>query len=119
MKIRKVVIENIKNFKDKRELELSNYNVFIGKNGTGKSNLAKSIFEAVDFPTNYGITLVPFQGDKSKVSYVSVDLLLNQADILFLTRSGAFSGLAQNQTNDQIRNDPIFSVSDQRELTVK
>lgn len=40
MKIKKLVVENIKSFKDKTEINLSeNLNIFVGPNGGGKSNL--------------------------------------------------------------------------------
>jgi len=39
MKLKKIVIENVKSFKDKTEINLSdNLNVFVGPNGGGKSN---------------------------------------------------------------------------------
>ena len=119
MKIQKVIIENVKNFKNRTEVELSNYNVFIGKNGSGKSNLAKSIFQAVDTPTNHGVGLVTFQGDRSRSSVVTVEVLLRKEDIHSLAQGGVFNALQQSPLRSQLQNDTIFGITEQPNLTLQ
>lgn len=81
MRIQRVVLTNVKNFKNQTEVRLSNYNIFVGKNGSGKSNLAKAIFKAVYTPTNQNVILQPFYGDQSVESSIGISVLFESPDV--------------------------------------
>ena len=96
-------MSNILNFYANIELNLSNYNIFIGQNGTGKSNLAKTIFQIASTPANAGaVPLIPFRGNRTAESSIemSIDLdefdlnsLKTRTDIQFLYKSGELAKL--------------------------
>ncbi|MHB1708971.1 MAG: AAA family ATPase [Thermoplasmataceae archaeon] len=103
MKIKKVTITNVRNFRDRTDIDLSEYNVFIGKNGSGKSNLAKAIFQVADVQFNKGFNPpTPFQGDYSKPFSIELSALLEKDDIQAFRQTQAFVNLMQNANIAQI-----------------
>ncbi len=56
LKLKEIGIKNFLSYKDAKFLDLKNYNVLIGKNSSGKSNLIKIL---VFLKERYGNAIVP------------------------------------------------------------
>ena len=87
-------MSNVLNFYGNIELELSKYNIFIGKNGTGKSNMAKTIFQLASTPTNVGASpLIPFRGNRTAESSMEMSIDVDEFDLSSLKASTGFQSL--------------------------
>lgn len=80
MKIKQASTKNNRNFKARASVELSKYNVFIGKNGSGKSNMAKLIFNAAYVFWMENPSIVPFAGKNTEDSDANILLEFEDSD---------------------------------------
>ncbi len=94
MKIQRIVLKNFKNFKNQAEVELSDYNVFVGKNGSGKSNVAKAVFEAVYSPDFQNVKLQSFYGDHSVQSSIEISVLFESPDVERFRKSQFYANIS-------------------------
>lgn len=82
------------NFHGTAELVLSNYNIFIGKNGTGKSNMAKAIYRlSSELISQQFSPLIPFRGDQETESSIEVVVDFDKSDLDSLRSSPNFKSL--------------------------
>lgn len=117
MKISKVAISNVKNFKTPIDVELSSYNVFIGKNGSGKSNLAKSMYDVASRALNRGLpSVIPFRGNYSQQSSIELTILLDKYDLNDFKQSESYSHNQHFVDNPKYRE--VLSLFDDTHLTL-
>ena len=90
-------MSNVLNYYGNIGLELSKYNVFIGKNGTGKSNLAKTIFQLVTIPSNIIPPLTPFRGNQTTESRIEMSIEFDKVDLESFKSSSSFQSLANSR----------------------
>lgn len=86
-------MSNVLNFQGNIELTLSKYNIFIGKNGTGKSNLAKTIFQLASEQMNSWSALIPFRGNHTTKSLIEVFIDFDRADLDSFKSNTSFQSL--------------------------
>ena len=97
MRIKKIKVSNVLNFYGNIELNLSKYNVFIGKNGTGKSNLAKTIFQhASNLANTVPPPLIPFRGNRTTESRIEMSIDFDKFDLESFKSSSSFQSLARS-----------------------
>lgn len=90
-------MSNVLNYYGNIGLELSKCNVFIGKNGTGKSNLAKTIFQLVTIPSNIIPPLTPFRGNQTTESRIEMSIEFDKVDLESFKSSSSFQYLANSR----------------------
>jgi len=93
MKVAKVRIENTMNFKGPTEIELSRFNVFIGKNGTGKSNMLKIINRLPSTGINQSVPFAPFDNNFTLPQSIDGLMTLEDDDIRRISESRQFASL--------------------------
>lgn len=140
MKIKKLVIENIKSFKDKTEINLSeNLNIFVGPNAGGKSNLLDIItitlrhffvqfyrvnrgqevwgwFEDIDKPNLFhpiNNFLEKYLGNEVNTSLIEITFIISKEDVKNINLLRSNKEKLENGLKDY-RNRPIsnFNILD-------
>ena len=96
MRIKKIKVTNVLNFQGRIELNLSKFNIFIGKNGTGKSNLAKTIFQLASNPMNMMPPLIPFRGNQTAESRIEIYIDFDKFDLDSFISSTSYQSLYNN-----------------------
>lgn len=81
MKIKKFQAKNVRSFKDEINIELSNFNVFIGENSSGKSNLISLIQTALQSGNATGQNVPPYDGRFPDPSNFSCLVEFDKGDI--------------------------------------
>lgn len=81
MKVTKLQGKNIRSFKGEVSIELSNINVFVGENGSGKSNLINLIQLALQSGNGVGQNVPPFDGRFSNDSSFGCEIEFNTEEL--------------------------------------
>jgi AAA15 family ATPase/GTPase len=103
MKVTKVRIENTMNFKGPTEIELSRFNVFIGKNGTGKSNMLKIINRLPSTGINQSVPFAPFDNNFTLPQSIYGLMTLEDDDIRRISESRQFASLPNNTADGALK----------------
>lgn len=90
MKIAKITIENVTSFKDKCQVELGDFNVFIGKNGSGKSNLMKTAYNVLNSIYGQYSQLIPFENRLVPQSVVETVVNIDKTEIKEISEGSAY-----------------------------
>lgn len=117
MKITNVKVLNVDNFKNLTEVDLSNYNVFIGKNGCGKSNLAKAIYRVAEYSLNRGYSeAAPFRGNYASPSSTFLTLLIENDELQQFKETQEYANLVRHPDAAQRS---ALSVLDKGEIVLR
>ena len=103
MKIEKFQAKNVRSFKEELNIELSDFNVFVGENSTGKSNLITLILTALQSIGGSGVNIPPYDGRFPEQSNFSCLIKFDQGDIKEIASTEEFNRLVSESKNPQVQ----------------
>lgn len=110
MKIKKFQAKNVRSFKEEINIELSDFNVFIGENSSGKSNLISLIRTALQSVNGAGQNIPPYDGRFPEKSNFSCLLEFDKGDIDEISSEEEFNRLVSESGASRPQGTEIFKT---------
>lgn len=108
MKVTKFQAKNVRGFKDEINIEFGKFNVFIGENSSGKSNLINLIRTVLQTGNNTAINVPPFDGRFSEPSNFSCLMEFDRKDIEGIYSTEAFNQMLSEYRTSRIQGIDLF-----------
>ena len=101
MKVESLDIDNLKSFKVETNIELGMFNIFVGKNATGKSNMIEIAQILLHSQNTDQSNMHPYDENFAGVSKCGCQIKLEKEDIYDVIEGPTYSSLLQsNQSYD-------------------
>lgn len=110
MRIKKFQAKNVRSFKEELNIELSGFNVFIGENSSGKSNLISLIRTATQSANGTGVNVPSFDGMFPESSNFSCLMEFDRKDIEQMTSTEAFNRILSESRTSQFQGTREFGA---------
>ncbi|MEM3192446.1 MAG: AAA family ATPase [Conexivisphaerales archaeon] len=102
MKIKEFHVKNVKSFKEELSIKPSKFNLFIGENSSGKSNLMNLMKIAIQSANGTTVNIPPFDGRATEQSYFSCLMEFDKRDVDEMSSGEAFAQLVSESKTLQI-----------------